>query len=120
MKTILVVEDEDDIARILQLLLQQNGYKVIRVADGLSAVSAAQKHLPDLMILDIMLPGGDGVSVLDRVRQSFNTNAIPVVILTSLQDTKLKTKLEGLGIDSFINKPYENDMLISKIEEIIG
>lgn len=119
MKSILIVEDEKDIARVLQMRLKKEGYKTTIAMDGLTAVQTTHKAKPDLIILDLMIPGGDGLSVLKRIKMSANTNMIPVIILTSNQDLDYKNKVMEEGPDAFISKPYDAQMLLDEIKRLI-
>lgn len=120
MQTILVIEDEPDIAKVIAMRLKREGYKVVLAPDGLLAISIAQKSDPDLIILDMMLPAGDGISVLQRLKKSFKTCDVPVIILTSLQDSEYKEKSLAEGADVFLNKPYQPEKLLAEIKRLIG
>jgi DNA-binding response OmpR family regulator len=120
MKSILIVEDEKDIARVLQMRLKQEGYNTAFAMDGMSAVQVAHNSKPDLIILDLMIPGGDGLSVLKKIKMSVNTNMIPVIILSSMQNVEYRNKVMGERPDAFISKPYDAQELLAEIKRLIG
>ena len=120
MKSILIVEDEKDIAKALQMRLKLEGYNTTFAMDGLTAVQAAHKAKPDLIILDLMIPGGDGLSVLKRINMSVNTNMIPIIVLSSMQNIEYRSKVMEEGPDAFISKPYDAQELLAEIKRLIG
>jgi len=81
-KKILIVDDDPDVRLSLQLRLAANEYDVISASDGVASIAEARKHVPDLMILDLGLPAGDGFSVLERLRVSGKLSSIPVIVLS--------------------------------------
>lgn len=119
-KTILIIEDEPDLAKVLARRLSSSGYNVIIAQDAYLGVSEAHKSKPDLIILDLMLPGGGGHSVLERLDVSTHTNLIPVIILTGMQDEQYKQKILAHGIAAYFEKPYEYQNLLSEIKKLIG
>lgn len=119
MKSILIVEDEKDIARVLQMRLKKEGYKTAIAMDGMTAVQTIHRAKPDLIILDLLLPGGDGLSVLKRIKMSVHTNMIPVIVLTSNQDLDYKNKVMEEMPDAYMTKPYDAQMLVGEIKRLI-
>ncbi len=119
-KRILVVEDEDDIAILLGKRLRSEGYAVTRVSDGVQAMQQAMRMQPKLILLDLMLPGGGGVGVLTKLRRSFLTQDIPVVILTGMQDAKYEATAKEFGVEAYFRKPYDPVALLAEIERLIG
>jgi len=83
-KKILVVDDEEDVARALKIRLKANGYHVVLASDSVQAFSMANKEKPNLIILDIMIPGGGGFVVAERLKQSTATHDIPIIFLTGI------------------------------------
>ncbi len=120
MKTILVIEDDKDIARVLELRLRQEGYSTLSAADGVMAVAAAQKYCPDLIILDLMLPAGGGLKVLERVKILMKTSSIPVIVVSGMLDVEYLKQVNKEGVEAIFNKPYDPKELLSKIKELIG
>ncbi|PLS17604.1 DNA-binding response regulator [Bacillus sp. M6-12] len=116
MRTILVVEDEAPISMVLKAYLQREGFKVIQVFDGGEAIVAFEEHLPDLVLLDVMLPNKDGWEILKEIRQKA---ACPVIMLTALGDVNYR--LEGLhsGADDYIAKPFVAEEVVARIQAVL-
>jgi two-component system response regulator VicR len=110
---IMVVEDEKPIADILRFNLEKEGYTVECVHDGLEAIQKATSQPPDLMLLDLMLPGADGIEVCRRIRQQ---HQFPIIMLTA-KDSELD-KVLGLemGADDYVTKPFSNRELLARIK----
>jgi two-component system, OmpR family, phosphate regulon response regulator PhoB len=115
MHTILVVDDEIDIAELVALHLQREGLTALLAHDGLKAVSLAQEHKPDLIVLDLMLPGKSGISVLKDLRAEPRTSQIPVIMLTA--KGALDDRLMGfeMGVDDYVTKPFSPKELTLRI-----
>ncbi len=112
MKKILVVDDENDVAELLQLLLSRHGYAVLVAPSGMEGLALAQSELPDLILLDIMMHRMDGWEVLKLLKLDDRTGAIPVVILSARAEPK--DKIRGLqeGAVDYVTKPFGvQDML---------
>ena len=112
-KKILVVDDEPPIRDILMRNLEKEGYEVIEAADGVTAVNMALEEKPDLMILDIMLPKLDGLSVCKRVKNSLN---IPILMLTARDGEIDKILGLELGADDYITKPFSVRELVARVK----
>jgi DNA-binding response OmpR family regulator len=117
-KRVLIVEDEQDIAMVLCHRLQDAGYEVAAAPDAIMAISECHKFKPNLVILDLMLPAGGGLSVLRNLRQSVRTNLIPILILTGSKDAALKKAVLDAGADAFFEKPYDHLELIATIKRL--
>ncbi|OMP66754.1 response regulator transcription factor [Domibacillus epiphyticus] len=109
---ILIVEDEERIARVLELELEHEGYVTNKVFDGLDALSAFRREEYDLILLDIMLPGMDGMAVLRRIRQGSH---VPVIMLTAKDDVIDKVNGLDLGANDYVTKPFDMDELLARI-----
>lgn len=116
MARILIVEDEDDIALALQVLLTRNGHEVTHAPDGHGGLRAAQETRPALVVLDIGLPDLDGWSVLSRLRE---ISEVPVLILTAA--VRDEDKVRGLrgGADDYLTKPFLNNELLARVEALL-
>src|SRR5258708_39799535 len=116
MQTVLVVDDEPKLARLARDYLEHAGYAVLTAGDGPSAVQAARTRRPDLVILDLGLPGLDGLEVLRTIRAA---GATPVVVLTA-RDTELD-KLLGLelGADDYVTKPFSPRELVARVRAVL-
>src|SRR5206468_10276005 len=110
---ILVIED-DPVARAdLQARLEANGYVVARAADAASALTVVNREHPDLILLDLGLPAGDGYLVLERLRKIEALAAIPVLIVTGRSDADTRKRVEALGVGPVLIKPVDTDVLLS-------
>ncbi len=112
-KTILIVDDEQPIREILVYNLKKEGYNVIEASDGVTALNIALEQYPDLVLLDIMLPKMDGLSVCKRIKNSYN---VPILMLTA-KDSEID-KILGLelGADDYITKPFSVRELIARVK----
>ncbi len=112
-KTILIVDDEQPIREILVYNLKKEGYNVIEASDGVTALNIALEQYPDLILLDIMLPKMDGLSVCKRIKNSYN---VPILMLTA-KDSEID-KILGLelGADDYITKPFSVRELIARVK----
>jgi DNA-binding response OmpR family regulator len=115
MANILVVEDEQIIARLLKEMLLVEGYQAVTVLNGEDAVQFALKETPHLIILDLMLPGIDGYEVVQCLRTHPKSMHIPIIVLSSLGETKDKVQAFEVGVDDYITKPFHTDELLARI-----
>jgi two-component system KDP operon response regulator KdpE len=112
-KCILVVDDEPSIQRIMRRNLSMNGYDVVVAANGEQAVELVYEHRPDLILLDLWLPGEiDGMSVCQKVRQ---WTQVPIIVVSARTDEKHKVKALDLGADDYLTKPFNNDELLARV-----
>lgn len=116
---ILVVDDDHDIVHALTIRLRQAGYEVTTAHDGYEAVHSAHTYPPDLILLDIKLPSGDGFTVLERLRGSVRTAHIPVVFLTANPQTANWQRALEMGALDFIPKPYDGKELLRVIKRAL-
>ena len=114
---ILVVDDEQDMAKALKVRLKANGYHVVLASDSVQAFVMAGKERPDLIILDIMIPGGGGFVVAERLKQSQTTHHIPIIFLTGIPGGE--EKAHQLGASGYVMKPYHADELIETIHRAL-
>jgi DNA-binding response OmpR family regulator len=116
---ILIVEDEDDLRRVMQLQLEADGYEVIAVPDGAAGVEAARTASPGMVLLDVMMPGMDGHEVLRRLRSSYRTRYLPVILVTA--KSQLKDRIEGLeaGANDIVVKPYVPTELLLRVRILL-
>jgi DNA-binding response OmpR family regulator len=117
---ILIVDDDPDLRRGLNLRLRANHYDTAYATDGFSAVAMAQKERPDLIILDIGLPAGDGFVVLERLQQSANLSSIPVIVVTAREPQYNKDRIMRAGATAFFQKPADNNELLSTIRAVLS
>jgi DNA-binding response OmpR family regulator len=114
-KKVLVVDDERDIVKALVIRLQHNGYEVVVAFDGAQGIFMAHKESPDLIILDIRMPAGDGFSVAEKLRQSNQTLGIPIIFLTGSPEKNAEERAMQLGARFYIKKPYDPEELLEAI-----
>ena len=117
MPSILVVEDEKNIARAVRDRLAKEGFEVSSVNSGREALSVLEQSLPDLIILDLLMPGMDGYEVVRRVRSDERTRAVKILLLTVLPEEEKETELD---VDAWVTKPYKSADLIEKVCELVG
>jgi CheY-like chemotaxis protein len=118
---VLVVDDDRDTRDLLQTALEQRGYSVVLTASGKRALILARQEMPDLILLDLKLPGMDGYEVLQKLKAADSTADIPVVVITgSLTEEELKRqKVLSLGASRFMTKPFAVDDLVTEIDGLI-
>lgn len=116
---ILVVDDEPHIRRVLSAVLGNNGYEVMMASNGTEGLEELGANPVDLVILDLMMPGANGLEILSRIRTDPDRADTPVIILTAKgQDTDREAALAG-GADDFLTKPFSPKKLIARIQEIL-
>jgi len=116
-KKILVVDDEEDVARALKIRLKANGYHVVLASDSVQAFSMANKEKPNLIILDIMIPGGGGFVVAERLKQSTATHHIPIIFLTGISGGE--ERAYKVGASGYLMKPYHPEKLLETIHNAL-
>ena len=120
MTTILIVDDQPDNLYVLDRLLKGQGYTVIQASTGEDALELARTGTPDLMLLDVMMPGMDGFEVVRRLRDNFLTRALPVVLLTAnAPDQRLKIQGLNLGADEYLTQPINNSELLARVRSLL-
>jgi two-component system alkaline phosphatase synthesis response regulator PhoP len=118
-ESILVVDDEDDILELVSYNLAKEGYRVTGVGTGEEALRAARSSAPDLILLDLMLPGVDGLQVCKLLRGDQRTRHIPIVMLTAKgEEADIVTGLE-LGADDYITKPFSPRVLTARVKAVL-
>jgi DNA-binding response OmpR family regulator len=120
MATILVVEDELDVQKVVAKRLSSRGFTVHCASDGYQAVQKAHKIAPDLIVLDLQLPAGDGLSVLRKLRISEATKKTHIVVLTGMTNELIKQSVLTEGVDAYLQKPYDAQVLLDTIDKILG
>jgi DNA-binding response OmpR family regulator len=118
-KTILIVDDEKDWVRMLTMRLEHAGYQVEAAFDAIQAIAQTIDLKPDLVLLDIIMPAGSGIGVLENLRVNVKTFNIPVIALTGRSDKQTKEAAEKLGISGYFVKPVDMDELLEKLKEVL-
>lgn len=113
---ILIADDEAEIRDLLRLYLEKDGYEVLEAADGLETMESVKRENPDLLLLDIMMPGLDGYRVLRNIRE---TNNIPVIMLSAKGTNTDKILGLDLGADDYITKPFEPLEAVARVNSNI-
>lgn len=116
---ILIIEDEPDVAKLLASRLRNAGYETVIAGDGVQGVQFAHKEKPDLIILDLMLPAGNGLVVLDNLKMSFYSRYIPVLVLSGVKDDEYKNKAREKGVEVYLEKPYEPQALLTTVKDLL-
>ena len=117
---ILVVEDQDDNRQILRDLLTSADFEVIEAVDGEAGLAAAAAHRPDLILMDIQLPGLDGYEATRRLKADAVLHAIPIIVVTSYALAGDDDKARAAGCDAYICKPYSPRQLLAKVREYLS
>jgi twitching motility two-component system response regulator PilG len=116
---ILIVEDEESLLKLESILLTSRGYHVRGVTDGASALKEIAENRPDLVLLDIMMPGIDGFEVCRRIKEDPLTKSIPVVMLTAKKSSMDQARGVQVGADAYITKPFKSVKIMEVIEGLL-
>jgi len=119
-RKILVCDDDDHIRNIMEFSLEAEGFEVLAAADGEQALQAVMSEQPDLVILDVMMPGSDGLTVCRELKANPATRHIPVLLLTAKTDKGDREAGLAAGADDYIIKPFSPQRLIEKVNEVFG
>ncbi len=118
-KKILVIDDEEDMQKLLKIRFEQDNFTVITAGDGDIGAKTAEQEIPDLIILDIMMPKVDGYSCLKELRKLPKTKNIPVLMLSGKEEEKVRDLFAFQKISGYMEKPFELDNLVMKVKEIL-
>jgi two-component system, cell cycle response regulator DivK len=116
---ILVVDDQEDNRRILRDLLGASGYTVLEATTGEEAVASAEAHVPDLILMDIQLPGIDGYEATRRIKAKPALRRIPLIVVTSYALSGDDAKAFAAGADAYVSKPFSPRALLAKVREYL-
>jgi type II secretory ATPase GspE/PulE/Tfp pilus assembly ATPase PilB-like protein/CheY-like chemotaxis protein len=117
---VLLVDDEDALRRVMRDLLARDGYDVVEARTGAEALDQVDRHAPDIIVLDLNLPGMDGYSVLSELRSRPATQRIPVIVLTAKGDEDNEVRVFELGADDFLSKPFRAKALSKRLEVVLA
>ncbi len=117
---VLLVDDEDALRRVMRDLLVRDGFDVVEARTGAEALDQVDKHAPDVVVLDLNLPGMDGYSVLSELRARPATKTIPVIVLTAKGDEDNEVRVFELGADDFLSKPFRAKALTKRLEVVLA
>ena len=119
-KRVLLIEDEPNIIEAISFILSRDGFTVHCHEDGETAMDRLRSHVPDMVILDVMLPGRSGYDILRDLRAAPETRDLPVMMLTARGQTKDREMAERLGATHFMTKPFSNTEVRDKVRGLIG
>ena len=119
-KKILIVEDEESLLELESILLTTKGYLVQGVTSGVAALEAIEEEMPDLVLLDVMLPKMDGFEVCSRIKQNRETRHIPVILLTAKKTPEDVARGQEVGADHYITKPFKSAMVMDVIDSLVN
>ena len=120
MAKVLVVDDEPNIVLSLEFLMQQAGFEVETAEDGVTALAKVEATPPDLILLDISLPGISGIDVLEQLRQEPLYARLPIIMLTAHGREVEKEKGLALGADDYVTKPFSTQALVEKVQALLA
>lgn len=118
-KTVMVVDDSVTVRKVTSRFLEREGFRVITAKDGVEALQLLQDHIPDVMLLDIEMPRMDGFEVAKNIRTSSRLKALPIIMITSRTGEKHRERAFSLGVNKYMGKPYQEDLLLTNIRELL-
>ena len=119
-KKILIVDDDKQIVTLLSSRLKTHRYEIVVAYDAVQAVAKAFSEKPDLILLDIKMPGGDGTRVMENLKNSADTALIPIIVITAFPSKDMQQKAKEMGALDFISKPFEAKDMLSRIQKALG
>ncbi|MDD5686460.1 MAG: ATPase, T2SS/T4P/T4SS family [Elusimicrobia bacterium] len=114
-KRVLIADDDTDVRNIIKIYLNKNGYDVDEASDGREVIDMIAQKIPDLLLLDLMMPRLDGFGVIQRIRSGLGLIKLPIIVLTALSDEESQENVINLGADDYIIKPFNPDLFIAKV-----
>ncbi len=117
---VLLVDDEPNILLSLKFLMQKEGYEVLVAENGDEAIAIARQHLPDLVILDVMLPSPNGYEVCQAMRADPQLTGLYIMMLTAKSNPAEREKGLAMGADDYVSKPFSNRELVDKVRAVLG
>jgi len=119
-KRILVVDDEEDIVALVRIRLEAEGYEVLVASDGQQALDTARKEMPNLIILDLMLPKIDGYKVCRMLKFDERYKKIPIILFTARSQSSDKDLGMEVGADAYLTKPFDSKVLLDSIKRLLS
>ncbi|KAJ56043.1 chemotaxis protein CheY [Actibacterium mucosum KCTC 23349] len=117
-RNVLLIEDEPNIIEAIRFILSRDGWDVRTHSDGTTAMDKVQQFAPDVVILDVMLPGRSGFDILREIRATGPLAALPVLMLTAKGQTRDREMAESLGVTQFMTKPFSNEDVLSAVRDM--
>jgi DNA-binding response OmpR family regulator len=118
-KSVLLIDDEPNIIEAISFILSRDGWTVNTHSNGHDAVDVVHSAIPELIILDVMLPGKSGFDILRELRESNETESVPVLMLTARGQTKDREMAERAGVNRFMTKPFSNSDVLEAVRELV-
>ena len=119
-KKIMLVEDDKDTVRAMGVRLKSQGYSLVVATDAISAISMARKEKPDLIVLDLGLPGGDGFTVMQRIKSNYDLMLVPIIVVSARDPLVNEERALAAGAEAFLQKPVENAEFLALIERALS
>jgi DNA-binding response OmpR family regulator len=119
-KKIIIIEDDPDVRLGYHIRLKANNYDTFFAADGLASMTEARKNQPDLIILDLGLPAGDGFAVMERLKASTQLAVIPIIVVSARDPRENGDRALKAGAKAYLQKPVDNDELLAVIRRLLG
>lgn len=117
--TILLIEDDQDTARAMAVRLKAKGYQLAVASDAIAAISIARKEKPDLIVLDLGLPGGDGFTVMQRLKANYDLMLIPIIVVSARDPLTNEQRALEAGAELFFQKPIDNDEFFAAVQKAL-
>lgn len=119
-KKVLIIEDDADIQRLIDLRLKAQGYATAWAGDAITAMMVARRESPDVIVLDLGLPGGDGFVVMERLRSLASLAHVPVIVVTARDPSSSRDRALSAGAHAFLEKPIDADALLAAVRGAVG
>jgi CheY-like chemotaxis protein len=116
---VLVVDDERDNRELLSLILSWEGFTVVSAPNGEEALASVAAQPPDLILLDVMMPGLDGYQVASRIKSDLVSKAIPIILVTAVTDSNARARGRSSGAEDFLAKPVDRDQLVMQVRKLL-
>ncbi len=120
MAKILIVDDEPRNRRLLELIVVSDGHQALHAGSGVEAIALASREAPDLVLLDLMMPEMDGFQIVRRLKEGVRTRAIPVIVVTALDEHAVRLRVVASGADDFLGKPLDRWELLLRVQRLLA
>jgi two-component system alkaline phosphatase synthesis response regulator PhoP len=117
---ILIADDDNDLVTVLKYLLNSEGFETCVAHEGVRTLEVARKEKPDLILLDLKMPMGNGKSVLKALQCCWDGEKFPVIVVTGMEEENLENETRMAGAEGFLHKPFEKEILLKKIRNILA
>ena len=117
---VMIADDDKELCQLLGAVLRSKGHEVVFAFDAAQALVLAKNHTPDVIALDINMPGGTGVGALEKLKLNMKTSMIPVLVITASTDTQTSEKVQQIGAAEFMQKPLDVDAFCTALERVSG